>query len=230
MQAVCSGDFINANKFIGNNFLHMYCITLDHERCRLRQESFKDSALRHNWKFRYFFGTDCLSPSFNKIYKEEKCKETLFKANPGEIACAMSHLNLLQKIIEEGNEYTLVCEDDVEIIRSGPQIIPSHEFDILFLNSRCKHNQFGELWGISSCGTDSYLITLRGAKKLITILSQSEVLRLPVDMLILSQTLSLKVMGHHICKYQNDKLPIIHAYHADPISKGNALHKSLLNH
>ena len=230
MQAVCTGDFLNQEKFIGNNYLPMYCITLKHERCRLRQKSFEASAKKYNWDFQFFFGSDCLDKNLNRIYKEQKCVETCFKATPAEIACAMSHRNLLKKIIRDKNEFTIICEDDVEISRSGPQLIPSHEFDILFLNSRCRHNKFGELWGTSCCGTDSYLVTLRGAKKIVEMLDKSQVLRLPLDMLILSQSLSLRKMGHHICKHQNDKFSEIYAYHSEPISKVNEAHESLLAH
>tara|TARA_B100000482_G_scaffold108867_1_gene78591 strand:- start:9256 stop:9948 length:693 start_codon:yes stop_codon:yes gene_type:complete len=230
MQAVCAGDYLNKEKFVGNNYLPMFCITLKHKRCKSRQESFYASATKYNWEFEFFFGSDCLDKSLNRFYKEEKCLDTGFKASPAEIACAMSHRNLLKKIISDENEYTIVCEDDVEISRSGPQLIPSHEFDILFLNTRCKHNNYGELWGASCCGTDSYLITLKGAKKIVKMLEKSRVLRLPIDMLILSQSLSLRTMGHHICKHQDNELSDIYAYHADPISIVNESHKSLLEH
>jgi GR25 family glycosyltransferase involved in LPS biosynthesis len=209
--------------------LNCYCITLQLESCIARQATFSDSAKRYDWDFIFWSGVDGLSRSFESCYINKPSPITGYWPTKAEMACAMSHLTLLKHFLEGVDDYRLICEDDVTFVSDPPLLVPSHDFDLLFLNSRCHHNRFHELWGASSCGTDTYLVTRSGAEKLVAILDENY-LHLPIDMLILSQCVSMRKMGHHMTRFNNENWPDLFCFHDGPLTSHSSGHESLLSH
>ena len=98
-----------------------------------------------------------------------------------EAACGVSHIRLLQKMINDGTPWMIVLEDDAIIKYSIPTSI--YEFDlpddaeIILLNERSKGGElikkgkrFSYSAVIGGAGTDGYMISLDGAKKLVRVL------------------------------------------------------------
>lgn len=227
-QAVAIGSYLSSSSRALKK-LDCYCITLDLESCHSRQSTFRASAERYSWDFTFWTGVNGLSNHFTSRYLDSRSPVTGFLPTRPEMACAMSHLAVLNHFLEGEHEYRLVCEDDAVFVSDPPILVPSHYFDILFLNSRSRHNHFHELWGASTCGTDTYLITRRGAEKLVVLL-QDHYLHLPIDMLILSQCVSMLKMGHHLSRFFNPDLPILTCYHDGPVTSLNTAHSSQLSH
>lgn len=106
-----------------------------------------------------------------------------------EIACALSHLKVYQKIKEEKTPIALIAEDDAEFIFDKDYLgellkeLPENwEICSLFHSGSCKRIghyicRFDSLPGSSVC----YLLTLKGAEKLLEL---SQPLRLAADALI----------------------------------------------
>jgi GR25 family glycosyltransferase involved in LPS biosynthesis len=105
----------------------------------------------------------------------DKNKGMYFILTPGAIACALSHLNIYNKIIEEmpDDKYSLILEDDITINDNFIDKLNEYtskmpQFDILFLgyhnlipNEENENNIYGKpekLWGLFG-----YLINRKGA-------------------------------------------------------------------
>jgi len=99
----------------------------------------------------------------------------------GEAACAISHALIYEKILREGNEWTLVLEDDVAVDANLVQILANKTYqqcDLLLLNHR-----FSYVWPFSKTKlfddfhsyrlllpcwmTAGYVISRRGAEYLL---------------------------------------------------------------
>lgn len=228
IQYVAVGSMLSAWTD-SKTILDCYCITLADPRCLPRKESFNSSARHYGWDFSFWYGIDATSPDFIARYPLAPSPRTEFIPTREEVACAMSHYLLIEYFLSGAGTYCLICEDDVVFTSQPPLLIPSHDFDILFLNSRSRHNHFNEFWGVSSCGTDTYLLTRPGARKLLRILNQ-EYLHLPFDMLIISQCVSMRRMGHHITRFHDPSLPSLTCLHDGPLTTISPDHQSLLFH
>lgn len=230
MQTCAVGSYLSSsNRF--NQHLNCVCLTLmRNETARIRRAEFKDSATKMGWEFSYAYGFDSVEEGFIPLFKHERSPITGFKPSLPEIACAQSHQSILVDFLESSDDYRLICEDDVLFVSTPPLVLPAHEFDILFLNSRCQHNRYGELWGATSCGTDTYLVSRRGASLLLGILAESDYLHLPLDMLIIARSISMRRMGHHLSRFFPDSLRMLHSYHGDAITVHPKKHPSHLCH
>ena len=90
---------------------------------------------------------------------------TNIRLKTGEIACYMSHIRCWKKLINSDEDCMLILEDDAIPINQNrllPNLLP--KCDIIFLNNRFK-NVNGKLVG---WGTESYIITKSGAKKMLS--------------------------------------------------------------
>jgi glycosyl transferase, family 25 len=112
----------------------------------------------------------------------------------GEYGCALSHLGLWKKMVSDGCEAAIVLEDDAliaaEMVGLCQEVLATQELDVLLLGYskvspkdgctkniaepiRVQTHSFGYEIGMAyreiRSGTVGYLITLKGAKKLIEI-------------------------------------------------------------
>lgn len=98
-----------------------------------------------------------------------------------EAACGISHIKLLQKMVAEEIPWIVVLEDDARIKYPIPDTIEEfnlpHDAEIVLLNSRsqgggnCVSGGFYSYEDVvGGAGTDGYLISLSGAKKMLKIL------------------------------------------------------------
>ncbi|QRN41353.1 MAG: glycosyltransferase [Neisseriaceae bacterium] len=138
-----------------------------------------------------------------------------------EIACALGHQKIYNKIIAQQIPFSLILEDDFKLI-NNPLPLLSHigtiqkntEFDVLILGYvkilekdlayhyrrlpikhtyTCLNYQFGKPWKQFSCGTVAYIITLQGAKKL-----QSQMIHVTADdWLYFEQQKNTKILHMH---------------------------------
>lgn len=125
------------------------------------------------------------------------------KLNYGEIGCAMSHLDIARKIVKENHESAIIVEDDVLFDYQFIKLIngdfennfKESDFELLMLgfhrslngyNVKAKLKYFGRLrlqqeykFGTPICcyyGTYGYLLTKKGAEKLLRIYHELDIL------------------------------------------------------
>ncbi len=110
-------------------------------------------------------------------------------ASANEAACGLSHIRLLRHLVRERVPWAMVLEDDAVVTRAFPLDIESWQAppdaDIVLLNGRaCAGDvcdvgdpfSYGEVTG--GAGTEGYMVSLAGARKLLRVLSP---LRGPLD-------------------------------------------------
>ncbi|MEM7545556.1 MAG: FkbM family methyltransferase [Pseudomonadota bacterium] len=111
---------------------------------------------------------------------------------PGALGCYLSHMAAWRKLISDGHEVALICEDDV-VLRTVPPM-PDVVADIIFVNDRLQAWRAGIDGGPASVpvsaiisalsgngqepgqnglasapGADAYLLTRRGAERLLAL-------------------------------------------------------------
>jgi GR25 family glycosyltransferase involved in LPS biosynthesis len=119
----------------------------------------------------------------NECLSEKKCLfENMYigyilpNERPGVIGCFASHVQIYNKMINENIQIAYVLEDDIIINASLPLLNPTDfdNVDIVYINDRNygfgPEHRIGPLI-VKKCkpkwGTDGYIVTLHGAKKLI---------------------------------------------------------------
>lgn len=164
-----------------NPRIDIYVISL--KKCLNRRDLMQKHLKKINFKF--FDAIDGRNMNEN----EKEYSEKLFENNLslGEKGCFLSHLALWEKIVNSGNKYTLILEDDA-IINSDylndkklqtllQQLIEkTKDFDFMYIGHLMEIpgiliNSYNENITIhntvSARGLHGYLISLEGAKKLI---------------------------------------------------------------
>ncbi len=109
-----------------------------------------------------------INKDFNlKLFPVGLNQEIYFSQFSGAIGCYLSHYLLWQKIVKKKIQTSLILEDDANacdvdyFLKSNPSY--SKHYDLIQLNKRSPKNpQFFN-------GTESYILTLKGAKKLINL-------------------------------------------------------------
>lgn len=130
------------------------------------------------------------------ISRRRNFDEKFSLLKPGEIGCALSHLDIYQKIIDNGLELALILEDDIEFDENLIRFISDFEncdvsFDLLLLgyygveiNKDSEHCQSGailSLWNRIKINSDfnvgvpvhtlwttmGYIVSKEGAQKLL---------------------------------------------------------------
>jgi len=86
---------------------------------------------------------------------------------PGVVGCALSHYRLWKFAVKHCIDFFCVIEDDVEVIRKIENIECPDNFDILYISDRIRSND--QNYAIDGVGTDGYILSLKGAKKLIKV-------------------------------------------------------------
>lgn len=101
----------------------------------------------------------------------------------GTAACLLSHLAVMHEFLASGKKYQLVLEDDFTCTRQLPTYnsdvdaiirdigVEPESVDILYLNDRIKYDAHFRVR--SGVGTDAYVVSQRGARKICTILEAS---------------------------------------------------------
>lgn len=132
----------------------------------------------------------CYSPSGSR----ELVRREL---TPGEIGCSLSHLRLYQRQVDEGHEQVLILEDDIVVEPSFLRVLATrdalppdwelvlfHRLNdplVSYWGSRRFDDEFRSVKFASFAdGTQSYLLRLSGAKKL---LAHGYPVRMPADSL-----------------------------------------------
>jgi glycosyl transferase family 25 len=148
------------------------------------------------------YGADLTQLQIDEVY-DENLSLKFFKRglSHGELGCALSHLSIYKKMVNEGIEATLILEDDVDISDDIHNIIKStrkfpKNWELMlcgyYAETITERISASSLWGKSevtplhqsvrlvevSYGTHGYIINNRGAKKL---LSELNMISKPID-------------------------------------------------
>jgi glycosyl transferase family 25 len=161
----------------------MYCINLERRKDRKDSMQYQFSKQKIDVEFVNAVDGKLLEPSdeLKQIFRDND-----FYYRRGVIGCAMSHINLWKRIVEESTSEDVVCifEDDVTLcskykknLRNVVKKIPD-DTDVLFLsyhtNRRTEQTkqQIIKLNHLNYIGgTHNYIITTKGAKKMLEIIS-----------------------------------------------------------
>jgi len=123
-----------------------------------------------------------------------------------EAACGISHVRLLRSVVASGTPWAVVLEDDAVILRRFPETVPAWrlptDVDIVLLNDRstvgsvtAAGDEFGYGEAVGGAGTDGYLISRTGARKLLQILDP------------LKDPLDFQMYSHFAAIRANDRPP-----------------------
>lgn len=157
--------------------LPIFCINLD--RSKNRWENIKNQFLNFNQDVIRFPASDGknlndgdlpflwekIDRSYRHYGKNEALSNLEFK--PGVVGCALSHYRLWKFAVKHNIDFFCVIEDDVKIIKKIENIEYPDNFDILYINDRIKSN--ADNHAIDGVGLDGYILSLKGAKKLIKV-------------------------------------------------------------
>jgi len=149
------------------------------------------------------YGKDLDKETLSMVYNKKKSiSEFGRELTKGEIGCALSHMNIYKHMIEQNIEKAIVFEDDIYIAQDFSSLLdtidnyPNNWELILFgyhkgpeedksvktsLRSRQKITAKHTLVRLveTSKGAHGYLISLRGAKKLM---KQLSIIKAPIDL------------------------------------------------
>lgn len=101
----------------------------------------------------------------------------------GEIGCALSHINIYQKMVDESIEYALVLEDDAIVPKNLEKTINGiirqdikHNRNVYLLSEVISYIENKKLHSniysaYHACGAHGYLINFKAAKKLLSALN-----------------------------------------------------------
>lgn len=144
-------------------------------------------------KFEYIdavYGKDLSQSQIDDVYDESLSLKELGRGlSRGELGCALSHLSIYQKMVNDGIETALILEDDVEISSELHDILNARQhfpcdWELLLLGyyseTATERVSMESFFGKSDVtpshqtvrlvevafGTHGYMINLRGAKKL----------------------------------------------------------------
>ncbi|MFM8525471.1 MAG: DUF6165 family protein [Cyanobacteriota bacterium] len=129
---------------------------------------------------------------------------------PTEAACAISHLQIWQRILDQGLPEAIILEDDVFLGSISTIAVPD-DADFIFLGSRVSSNERREA-AAPLCGAEAYYVTRDCCEKLLQIYTR---ILMPVDIQWLPQMKSLIASNHFLTEFTNPSLPTIQAY-AEP--------------
>lgn len=101
----------------------------------------------------------------------------------GEIGCALSHINIYQKMVDENIEYALILEDDAIVPKNLEKTINEiiqqdikHNKNVYLLSEVISYIENKKLHSniysaYHACGAHGYLINLKAAKNLLSVLN-----------------------------------------------------------
>jgi arabinogalactan endo-1,4-beta-galactosidase len=163
--------------------LEVFVINADGDSERLRR--FTRTMHAHDVPFRRWIATRGIDLDARKFDREAIAPGVFiadFKEwSLNEAACGVSHIRLLQHVVRRRIPWTIVLEDDAVLTRSVPlQIEPwclPRDAELVLLSDRALLGAvtkagapfaYGDVTG--GAGTEGYMVSLRGARKLLRIL------------------------------------------------------------
>lgn len=130
---------------------HIYVINL--ERAKERRERISAQLERLGLPYTIFPAVDgrtITHETLARAYAENDARSTYREMTHGEIACALSHIGVYQRILEEGHRHALVLEDDALLGESVPQVLSALSAlmqadspDVVLLNHVDKYTNWG---------------------------------------------------------------------------------------
>lgn len=129
--------------------------------------------------------------AYQVVMKEKGLREI----RATEIGCALTHLKIAQEVINRNLDFALIAEDDVVFLSDPkvmldamPEIEQQSKIDVALMGyvkvypenlsdyykvlpikieARFANHQVGRPWNQKQCGTVAYILTLRGAQKIV---------------------------------------------------------------
>jgi len=161
----------------------VFVVNLDGDRERLRR--FEATMNRFRVPFDRWRATPGAELDGRKFGREHLARgifvTTFQEWSANEAACGVSHIRLLQHVVRRRTPWTVVMEDDGVLTREFPLDIGSWDLppdaEIVLLNDRASLGpirktgasfSYGDVAG--GAGTEAYLVSLGGAKKLLRVL------------------------------------------------------------
>ncbi|OAT22629.1 glycosyltransferase family 25 protein [Proteus myxofaciens] len=148
------------------------------DRRNIMIEQLKNTALNYQF-IEAIRGTDLTEQQIkSKVQDYPDCLLT-----KGEIGCALSHIKIYQKMVDEDIEYALVLEDDAVVPKNLEKTINEiiqqdikHNRNVYLLSEVISYIQNKKLHSniysaYHACGAHGYLINLKAAKKLLSVLN-----------------------------------------------------------
>ena len=134
-----------------------------------------------------------------------------------EAACGVSHILLLRHIVFSGIKWSIVLEDDAQLVRALPHSLNDWRFpvnaDIVFINRRALAGDdaanvaspaFATLVG--GAGTEGYAVSQSGARKLLSILSP---LKDPLDFQIYAHCEGVQAADNELAYWSLAQNPLV---------------------
>ena len=157
---------------------------LNLERSRARREYMEKQLKALNWPFELINAVDGqrLGPEELKFYSIQQAIQSVYRPlTPGEIACALSHARMWERMIADRIHEALILEDDIEIRNDLIEVLSRRDqfptdWELINFRTDIGMVPFGlELYkGYKACHfkgdanrTCAYFINLKGAQKLL---------------------------------------------------------------
>lgn len=142
------------------------------------------------------YGKDLSQAQVDDIYDESLSQKALGRGlSRGELGCALSHLSIYQKMVEQNIQEALILEDDVDLSNDLVNVLGATsnfpaDWEVMlfgyYSETATERISMANFWGRTKVtpshqavrlvelafGTHGYMINRRGAEKLVNILSK----------------------------------------------------------
>lgn len=193
--------------------VEVHCISLEDPCCQDRKEQFKQSADSHGLEFSFFRAVDARAWTADDypqwVQHRGRRVDWHEPLKPGEVGVAASHQQLYEQAWSQGVTALVVFEDDAALVQALDTVTVPKDCDLLMLSNRWKHNRNGEVIG-ASCGTEGYVITRSGMRKMLQILKH---MNMPLDLIMIAHCRSMIEDQHGLCQVRNELNPLLNIYH-----------------
>jgi GR25 family glycosyltransferase involved in LPS biosynthesis len=164
----------------------------------------------------------------NDISKLEMLKkEYNCTMHGGHAGCALSHMLIMESFLKTDNMYQIILEDDFKVIKPLPNNISEieelckqikvnpNELDILYLSGRVNRDRIYRI--CNGCGTEGYILTRHGAKKIFELLKNG--CDAPIDLKMQAHFEKARKSGW-LRDFRSDNNVIVNAYRTKEIYVG----------
>ena len=158
---------------------NIFVINLDRSKDRL--ESIKKILKNNGFTFERIKGIDCKDYKSVDEMRKKIPKTPLCIYQPGQIGCFMSHLKALQKAINSNKYWSLILDDDIDIVDKDFKnkltkfLNENNDKDIIFVQGKprdeawqAKHGESRPIYknNCPAWGCDAYFVNKDSAKKI----------------------------------------------------------------
>lgn len=192
-----------------------FCISLlDQARFEARRQFFQRNAKKYGWEVEFW-------PAVNgEIFKAEGYPNWLSSSHKvdnnepfgaGAVGLLKTTKDIYEWAWEQELDMVVIFEDDA-VIHSSPTVEIPKDFDLVFFNNRVQGDKTGLVkhgWG-----TDGYIISRRGIRKMLEIFDQ---VTADIDMLIMMYAKSLENYDYYVTRYRDRSKPQLDCYHIGPL-------------